>query len=120
MPGSSYAKDFTLLAFPSCELRSRFNWLPTFVFSFKRCGPAGLHVVCISSLNWKSFLRLFHVHFQEVGSTSEAYIFGDGLVTIITVSGTSANCHFSLELCSCVDSIINLMSGVTDTINSHK
>ena len=80
----------------------------------------GLHVACISSLNWKSFLRLLHVHFQEVGSTSEAYtwIFGDGLVTIIIVSGTSANSHFSLELCSCVDSIINLMSGVTDTKGS--
>ena len=77
----------------------------------------GLHVACISSLNWKSFLRLFHVHFQEVGSTSEAYtrIIGDALVTFFIVSGTSANSYFSLQLCSCVDSIINLISGVADT-----
>ena len=51
-------------------------------------------------------------HFQEVSSTSEAYtwIIGDALVTIIIVSGTSANSYFSLQLCSCVDSIINLIS----------
>ena len=63
-------------------------------------------------------LSLFH--FQEVGSTSEAYtwIIGDALVTIIIVSGTSANSHFSLQLCSCVDSIINLTSGFTDTEGS--
>ena len=65
-------------------------------------------------------MRLFHVHFQEVGSTSEAYtwIIGDALVTIIIVSGTSGNSHFALQLCFCVNIIINLISGVTDTKGS--
>ena len=76
----------------------------------------GLQVGCISSLNWKSLFETLPCSLSR-SSTSEAYtwIIGDALVTIINVSGNSANSYFSLQLVSCVDSIINLISGVTDT-----
>ena len=79
----------------------------------------GLQVGCISSLNWKSLFETLPCSLSR-SSTSEAYtwIIGDALVTIINVSGNSANSYFSVQLVSCVDSIINLTSGFTDTEGS--
>ena len=108
----------------SCELRSRFKWLPTFVFSFKRCGLAGssrcLHFISeledfFETLPWChsfTFKKLAPLVKHTLGLLVMpwSHFLLSQLSSAAQLWGTSANSFFSLQLCSCVDSIINLIS----------